>query len=143
MRQHFANQVIKAGLAGLAAAIALSGVALAGGIGDLKNGHSQKLVPTKIQLGITSPAENICPGNGKLTAWVQSNKPGTINIMIVKQGGNVAGPYAVNTVKGANGIIMGSYTQNLIINNPVDAKYRVVVAGTDVVSNWAPLVAEC
>ena len=143
MRQHFANQVIKAGLAGLAAAITLSSVALAGGIGDLKNGHSEKLVPTKLQLGIISPADNICPGNGKLTAWVQSNKPGTINIMIVKQGGNVAGPYAVNTVKGANGIIMGSYTQNLIINNPVDAQYRVVVAGTDVVSNWAPLVAEC
>ena len=40
MRQHFANQVIKAGLAGLAAAITLSSVALAGGIGDLKNGRT-------------------------------------------------------------------------------------------------------
>ena len=137
------RNILKAGIAGLAIAIALSSVALAGGIGDFKVGNSGKLVPTKLQLGIVSPADNACPGNGKLTAWVQSNKPGTINIMIVKQGGTVAGPYAVKTVKGANGVIMGSYTQNLIINTPVDAQYRVVVAGTDVVSNWAPLYAEC
>ena len=136
------RNLINAGIAGLAATIALSSVALAGPF-DFKAGISSKLVPTKIQLGIISPADNICPGNGKLTAWVQSNKPGTINIMIVRKGGNVAGPYAVDTVKGANGIIMGSYTQNLAINTPVDAEYRVVVAGTDVVSNWAPLYAEC
>ncbi len=30
-----------------------------------------------------------------------------------------------------------------MVNNPVDAEYRVVVAGTPVVSNWAPLVADC
>lgn len=137
------RNALMAGIAGFAAAIALSGVALAGGISDFKLGSPTKLVPTKLQLGIVSPADNACPGNGKLTAWVQSNKPGTINIMIVKQGGAVAGPYAVNTVKGANGIVMGSYTQNLIVNNPVDAQYRVVVAGTDVVSNWAPLLADC
>lgn len=133
-------QIHKLGIAVLVATAALAGAAQAF---DFKAGNSGKLVPTKIQLGIISPADNICPGNGKLTAWVQSNKPGTINIMIVKKGGNVAGPYAVNTVKGANGIIMGSYAQNLAINNPVDAEYRVVVAGTDVVSNWAPLYAEC
>ena len=110
---------------------------------DLKAGNSGKLVPTKIQLGILSPADNICPGNGKLTAWVQTNKPGSLDILLVKKGGAVAGPYTVTTVKGANGVIMGSYTQNLMVNNPVDAEYRVVVAGTPVVSNWAPLVADC
>ena len=47
------------------------------------------------------------------------------------------------TVKGANGIIMGSYTKNLAVNAPIDAEYRVVVAGTSVVSNWAPLYADC
>ncbi len=131
------------GIAGLVAAVALSSAALAGGIGDFKSGNPGKLVPTKLQLGIISPADNACPGNGKLTAWVQSNKPGTINIMIVKKGGSVAGPYPVDTVKGANGVIMGSYTQNLAIAGPIDAEYRVVVAGTSVVSNWAPLYAEC
>lgn len=136
------RNILNAGIAGIVAAVALSGMALAGPF-DLKAGNSGKLVPTKLQLGIISPVENICPGNGKLTAWVQSNKPGTINIMIVKKGGAVAGPYAVNTVKGANGIVMGSYTQNLAIISPIDAEYRVVVAGTSVVSNWAPLYAEC
>ncbi|SRR5690606_18746347 len=137
------RNILSAGFAGLVAAVTLSSVALAGGIGDFKVGNSGKLVPTKIQLGIISPADNICPGNGKLTAWVQSNKPGTINIMLVRKGGNVSGPFAVNTVKGANGIIMGSYTQNLMVAAPIDAEYRVVVAGTSVVSNWAPLYAEC
>lgn len=128
--------------------IALAALATATLVGsaaafDLKAGNSGKLVPTKIQLGILSPADNICPGNGKLTAWVQTNKPGSLDIMLVKKGGAVAGPYTVTTVKGANGVIMGSYTQNLIVTNPVDAEYRVVVAGTPVVSNWAPLVADC
>lgn len=128
--------------------IALAALATATLVGsaaafDLKAGNSGKLVPTKIQLGILSPADNICPGNGKLTAWVQTNKPGSLDILLVKKGGAVAGPYTVTTVKGANGVIMGSYTQNLMVNNPVDAEYRVVVAGTPVVSNWAPLVADC
>ena len=131
---------LKLGIAALAATVALAGAANAF---DLKAGNSGKLVPTKIQLGIIPPPDNICPGNGKLTAWVQTNKPGTLDILLVKKGGAVAGPYSVTTVKGANGVIMGSYTQNLIINNPVDAEYRVVVAGTPVQSNWVPLVAEC
>lgn len=128
--------------------IALAALATATLVGsaaafDLKAGNSGKLVPTKIQLGILSPADNICPGNGKLTAWVQTNKPGSLDILLVKKGGAVAGPYTVTTAKGANGVIMGSYTQNLMVTNPVDAEYRVVVAGTPVVSNWAPLVADC
>ena len=124
---------------------ALAAATLAGSAAafDLKAGNSGKLVPTKIQLGILSPADNICPGNGKLTAWVQTNKPGSLDILLVKKGGAVAGPYTVTTVKGANGVIMGSYTQNLMVTNPVDAEYRVVVAGTPVVSNWAPLFADC
>lgn len=132
--------IVKLGIAALVTTVALAGAASAF---DLKAGNSGKLVPTKIQLGIIPPANNICPGNGKLTAWVQTNKPGTIDIVLVKKGGAVGGPYSVTTVKGANGVIMGSYTQNLVINNPIDAEYRVVVAGTPVQSNWVPLVAEC
>jgi len=132
--------IVKFGIAALAATVALIGAANAF---DLKAGSPGKLVPTSVQLGIISPPDNVCPGNGKLTAWVETNKPGTINILVVKKGGAVGGPYSVTTVKGANGIIMGSYTQNLVINNPVDAEYRVVVAGTPIQSNWVPLVAEC
>jgi len=132
--------ITKAALAALATTVALVGAATAL---ELKAGNSGKLVPTKIQLGIISPQDNVCPGNGKLTAWVQTNKPGKLDIMLVRKGGNVAGPYSVTTTKGANGVIMGSYTQNLMVAQPIDAEYRVVVAGTPVVSNWAPLVADC
>lgn len=132
--------IVKLGIAALAATVALAGAANAF---DLKAGSPTKLVPTSVQLGIISPPNNVCPGNGKLTAWVETNKPGTINILLVKKGGAVGGPYAVTTVKGANGVVMGSYTQNLVINNPVDAEYRVVIAGTPLQSNWVPLVAEC
>lgn len=132
--------IVKLGIAALAATVALAGAATAL---ELKAGSPGKLVPTSIQLGIISPPNNVCPGNGKLTAWVETNKPGTIDILLVKKGGAVGGPYAVTTVKGANGIVMGSYTQNLVISNPVDAEYRVVVAGTPIQSNWAPLVAVC
>jgi hypothetical protein len=120
-------------------------VALVGTAGalDLKAGNSGKLTPTKIQLGIISPPDNICPGPGKLTAWVQTNKPGTLDILLVKKGGNVAGPYSVTTVKGANGVIMGSYSQNLMVGSPVDAEYRVVAVESKLASNWAPLVADC
>ena len=132
--------IVKLGIAALAATVALAGAANAF---DLKAGSPTKLVPTSVQLGIISPPNNVCPGNGKLTAWVETNKPGTINILLVKKGGAVGGPYAVTTVKGANGVVMGSYTQNLVINNPVDAEYRVVIAGTPLQSNWVPLVAAC
>ena len=116
-------QIHKLGIAVLVATAALAGAAQAF---DFKAGNSGKLVPTKIQLGIISPEDNVCPGPGKLTAWVETNKPGTLDILLVKKGGAVAGPYSVTTVKGANGIIMGSYTQNLMINSPVDAEYRVI-----------------
>lgn len=132
--------IVKLGIAALAASIALGGGANAL---ELKAGGTSKLVPTSIQLGIVPPPANVCPGKGKLTAWVETNKPGTINILLVKKGGAVAGPYPVTTVKGANGIVMGSYTQHLVIDNPIDAEYRVVVAGTPIQSNWVPLVAEC
>ena len=126
-------------------ALAIGTVAFAGTAGalDLKAGNSGKLVPTQIQLGIISPPDNICPGKGKLTAWVETNKPGTLDILLVQKGGNVAGPYSVTTVKGANGLVMGSYTQNLMVTNPVDAEYRVVAVQSKLASNWAPLVAQC
>lgn len=110
---------------------------------DLKDGGAPKLKPTKAQLGIISPPDNICPGAAKLTAWVFTNKPGTVDILIVRDNGQVTGPFAVTTHKGAGGMVLGSYEKAMNIVWPIDAKYRVVVAGTDVASNWVPLTAEC
>ena len=57
-------QIHKLGIAVLVATAALAGAAQAF---DFKAGNSGKLVPTKIQLGIISPEDNVCPGPGKLT----------------------------------------------------------------------------
>ena len=110
---------------------------------DLKVGNSPALKVVSAQLGIISPDNNACPGNAQMTAWVFTNKPGTVDIMIVKKGGAVAGPYAVTTVAAANGKAMGTYSKLLNIVQPTDAEYRVIIGGSTVHSNWAPLNAEC
>ncbi len=138
------HTLMKLGLATLASALvgALTIVGPAGAF-DLKGGGGEKLKPTSVQLGIVSPHNNVCPGFGKWTAWVQTNKPGKLDILLVRKGGDVYGPYPITTVKGANGVILGSYTQAMNIVNATDAEYRVVIPGSTLASNWAPLVAEC
>jgi hypothetical protein len=138
------HTLIKLGIATLASAL-VGALAVAGPAGafDFKVGTGEKLKPTSVQLGIVSPKNNVCPGFGKWTAWVQTNKPGKVDILLVRKGGNVYGPYPVTTVKGANGVILGSYTQALNIVNSVDAEYRVVIPGSTLASNWAPLIADC
>jgi hypothetical protein len=121
----------------LALTLALASATSAAPALDLQGGGQVKLKTTKVQLGIISP-EN-CPGKGVLQAWVFTNKPGTVSIMIVEKGGEVAGPYQVTTVAGSGGTVLGSYKQNLMIHHPIDREYRVVVAGSDLHSNWAPL----
>ena len=127
----------------LAALLAFGTLATAAQAFDIKAGGEPKLKALTAQLGIVSPANNVCPGNAKLTAWIFTNKPGTIDIMIVKKGGSVAGPYAVTTVAAANGKAMGTYSKNLNIVQPIDAEYKVVIGGSTVASNWVPLTAEC
>ncbi len=124
---------------GLALALALAAVPTVANAFDLQAGGQVKLKTTKVQLGIISPDN--CPGKGTLQAWVFTNKPGTVNIMIVEKGGDVAGPYAVTTVSGSGNTVLGSYKQNLMINHPIDSEYRVVVVGSDLHSNWVPLTA--
>lgn len=110
---------------------------------DIKAASEPKLKVVSAQLGIISPDNNVCPGNAQMTAWIFTNKPGTVDIMIVKKGGAVAGPYPVTTVAAANGKAMGTYSKVLNIVQPIDAEYRVIFGGSIVHSNWAPLTAEC
>jgi hypothetical protein len=110
---------------------------------DIKLAPAPKVVPTSAQLGIISPPDQVCPGQAKLTAWIRTNVPGTVNIVLVRKNGDVSPPISVTTTKGANGIVMGSYSRNIFVKAPIDAQYRVVIAGTPVVSNWAPLAATC
>lgn len=128
---------------GLATLLAIGLATSAAQAFDLKGGGQVKLKPTSAQLGIISPANNVCPGPAKLTAWIQTNKPGTLQIMLVRKNGGVTGPFSVTTKKGANGVIMGSYSKPMNIVASIDAEYRVVIPGTAVTSNWAPLMAQC
>lgn len=126
----------------LAVGLALAATATAAQAFDLQGGGAVKLKPTKAQLGIKSPADGVCPGSAKVTAWIFTNKPGTINnVMLVRQGGGVYGPYSVTTVEGSGGVVMGSIQTGFTIDAPTDTAYRVVIGNSDVKSNWAPLTA--
>jgi hypothetical protein len=124
-----------------AAALALVAGSTAAQALDFKSGGQPKFKATKAQLGIISPADGVCPGNAKVTAWVFSNKPGTVDVMLVRKGGGVFGPYAVTTAKGSGGVVMGTMTTGFAIDAPTTAEYRIVVAGGVVASNWVPLTA--
>jgi hypothetical protein len=132
------NQTLRAGIGAILALAAIIGTAQAF---DLQAGGEPKLRPTKAQLGIKSPADGVCPGAAKVTAWVFSNKPGTIDILLVNKNGGVFGPYPVKTVEGAGGVVMGTLNTGFMIDAPTETKYRIVIAGTNVVSNWVPLTA--
>lgn len=110
---------------------------------DLKIGGDTKITATKIQLGIKSPADNVCPGDASFNIWVFSDKPGVVPVLIVRKGGAVTGPHLIETHKGANGLNMGTYAQQLNIVAPVDAEYRILTPNSDVASNWVKLKADC
>jgi hypothetical protein len=124
-----------------AAVLALAAGSTAAHALDFKSGGQPKFKATKAQLGIISPADGVCPGNAKVTAWVFSNKPGTVDVMLVRKGGGVFGPYAVTTKQGSGGVVMGSMSTGFAIDAPTTAEYRVIVAGGQVASNWVPLTA--
>ena len=126
---------------GLAIALALAATATAAQAFDLQGGGQVKLKPTKAQLGIQSPADGVCPGNAKVSLWVFSNKPGTIPVLLVNKNGGVFGPYPIKTSENSGGVVMGSLNTGFAIDAPTDTSYRIVIAGTDVVSNWVPLTA--
>jgi hypothetical protein len=99
----------------------------------------------KAQLGIKPPqAPGVCPNAAMMTAWVFTNYPGKVNIMIARQSGGVAGPISVSLVKAANGQYLATYSTQIPINQSVDTAYRVLVGGGQAVtSNWVPLKYEC
>jgi len=130
----------------LAAAVAATLIGLTGisQAKDFQAGGQPKLKVTKLQMGIKSPATNTCPAEAKLTAWVFTNKAGSVPIYIAREGGgSVSGPYVVKTKATGNGNFMGTYSRTLEIHQPTDAKYRASAPGFKQLSNWVPLQASC
>ncbi len=110
---------------------------------DLQAGDTPALKVTKLQLGIQSPKTNACPTQGRLTAWVFTNKAGDVPIYIARDGGSVAGPFVIKTKDTGNGTYMGTYDRILQIHQPIDARYRASAPKYEQLSNWVPLKASC
>jgi hypothetical protein len=110
---------------------------------DLQAGGQPQLKVTKLQMGIKSPATNVCPAEAKLMAWVFTNKAGTVPIFIARDGGGVSGPFLVEAKATGNGGFMGTYSRTLQIHQPIDADYRASAPQHKQLSNWVPLKASC
>ena len=127
----------------LIAAAALATIAGSAQALDIQQGGQPSLKVTKLQMGIKSPATNVCPADAKLTAWVFTNKAGSVPIFIARNGGGVAGPYMVETKATGNGTFMGTYSRTLSIHHPIDTRYRASAPNFGELSNWVPLKASC
>ena len=127
----------------LIAAAALATIAGSAQALDIQQGGQLTLKVTKLQMGIKSPATNVCPADAKLTAWVFTNKAGSVPIYIARNGGGVAGPYMVETKATGNGTFMGTYSRTLSIHQPIDTQYRASAPNFSQLSNWVPLKASC
>ncbi|MEO1747895.1 MAG: hypothetical protein AAFR27_04635 [Pseudomonadota bacterium] len=122
-------------------ALALSTPAFA--VNDLAPPTEGKMKVKSAQLGIKSPASNVCPAQATVKGWIFTTKPGTVHYMLVRKGGSVSGPFSVQSKKAASGY-MAEFSRNLTIGTAIDAEYRIAVSNSGgVVSNWAPLKANC
>lgn len=110
---------------------------------DLQGGGQVKPRVTKIQLGVLAPEGNVCPGQAKLNVWVFSNKPSTFPILLVSDNGVVLGPYQVETVKGANNVTIGTWSDTMLIGSSISTSYHVVTPHSDISSPWVPLTVSC
>ena len=113
--------------------------------GNLIAPPASKLKVTKAQLAIKSPIVNVCPAAAKMTGWIFTNKPGTLQYMIARKGGNVSGPYTVQSKTGSNGLHMASFTRNFDVHHKINSHYRILIGNKygKTLSNWAPLKASC
>ena len=113
--------------------------------GNLIAPPATKLKVTKAQLAIKSPIVNVCPATAKMSGWIFTNKPGTLQYMIARKGGSVSGPYTIQSTTGANGLHMASFTRNFDVHHKINSHYRILIGNKygKTLSNWAPLKASC
>lgn len=113
--------------------------------GDIKAPTEAKMKVTNVTLAIKSPAANVCPSQGKMKAWIKTNKPGQVSYFFARQGQNPSPIKVVNAVK-MGGNYMVELEQNLSIHHAIDTKYRLFAKGANgqyAKSMWVPLKANC
>ncbi|MEM9999647.1 MAG: hypothetical protein AAF940_02090 [Pseudomonadota bacterium] len=122
-------------------ALAIASPAFAGN--DLAAPTEGKMKVKSAQLGIQSPATNVCPTTAKMKGWIHTTKAGTVQYMMIRKGGSVSGPFSVQAKKSAGGY-MAEFSRTLNIVAAIDAEYRIAVSNSGgIVSNWVPLKANC
>ena len=125
--------------------VATAAVATAAFAGTVIAPPAKALKVTKAQLAIKSPNVNVCPAGAKLTGWIFTNKPGTLEYVIVRKGGQVTGPFQIQSKTGAIGLHMASFTRSFQVYHKMDTQYRILIGNKygKAQSNWAPLKASC
>ncbi len=125
-------------LAALTATIATT--AWAGG--DFQVGGSGPLLVKSVMMGIKSSNAGNCPANAQMKAWIYTTKAGKISYMTIRHG---QGASSVKTVmaKKMGGKYVAEISKNMMINQPINAKYRIAAKGQGdfKFSNWVPLKA--
>lgn len=130
---------------GMLASATLAAVATAALAGNIMAPTAAALKVTKAQLAIKSPTVNVCPAAASMTGWIFTNKPGTLEYMIVRKSGQVTGPFQIQSKTGGNGLHMASFSRNFQVHHKIDAEYRILIGSKygKALSNWAPLKASC
>ncbi|MEP0943210.1 MAG: hypothetical protein ABJH63_00680 [Rhizobiaceae bacterium] len=130
---------------GMLASATLAAVATAALAGNIMAPTGAALKATKAQLAIKNPNVNVCPAAAKMTGWIFTNKPGTLEYIIIRQSGQVSGPFQIHSNTGSNGLHMASFSRQFQIHHKIDAKYRILIGSKygKTLSNWAPLKASC
>jgi len=113
--------------------------------GNIKAPQDAKMQVTNVTLAIKSPAANVCPSQGKMKAWIKTNKPGQVSYFFARQGQNPSPVKIVNAVKMGDNFMV-ELEQNLSIHHAIDTKYRLFAKGANgqyTKSMWVPLKANC
>ena len=138
------SRKLSALFAGLIALTAISSADAFGSGDKIAPGNNVKFKVKSVQMGITAPAGDTCPTNAKMGIWFRTNKPGPVTFMVVRKGQSVFGPKVVQSIKGAGGVYLATYMQDLTITSSIDTQYRALIAdGTGRTSNWITLKVEC
>lgn len=111
---------------------------------DLQVGGSGPLKVTSTMMAIQSPDTEACPAQAKMKAWIYTNKAGPVSYMIIRHGQG-AGAIKTASTKKVNGLYVAEISNTFPVHYMIDAQYRIAAraAGDYVMSNWAPLKANC
>lgn len=109
---------------------------------DFQVGGQPKLVVEKVQMGVIVPPAAACPAEVTFKVWVFTNKAATVPILL-DNGKFGTGPFEVETVKGSNGVYVGSIDHKITFSTPQAINYRAIAIYANKASNYVPAQVNC